>query len=133
MWQPANTVNLKAGVRRYETKGTLPDELRAQVDAFGAGLVADQGGASEVTTIGGGYVRKLRHLEGYCELLAADLKKHGITTKRGSVRSAFTAYLAAIDRWDRIAQRLGMARRAKPVQDVDAYLDRFAQKKGHPS
>ena len=109
------------GVRAFEDRGNvaLPVELREQVTAFREALEADQGGTGELTTLGAGYVRRLAEIEALCGLLGADLMTRGFFTERGHVRSTFNAFLLAVDRWDRLAQRIGVGRKAKHVNPID--------------
>ena len=48
-------------------------------------------------------------------LLADDLNRRGLLTSRGRMRSTYQAYMLAVDRWDRLAQRLGVERRQRAV------------------
>jgi hypothetical protein len=118
------------GVRAFQMNGmaTLPPDLRRALDAFHAGLEADQAGAEELTTIGMGYVRRLTELEGCLLLLAADLETRGLLTARGRVRNSYTLLLQTIDRWDKLAQRLGMTRRAKRLPSLQEYLAQRADR-----
>lgn len=119
----------RSGVRAFETHGAaaLPSELRDAQAAFYSALEADQGGAGELTTIGAGYVRRLTELETICRLLGADLQARGLFTRRGRVRSTYGAFLQAIDRWDRLAQRLGLTRKARQVPTLTEYLEQCSK------
>jgi hypothetical protein len=123
---PGNQIARKAGVRAFELHGeaVLSAELRDDLAAFRAGVEADQGGADELTTIASGYIRRLGELEAICNLLGADLQARGLFTRRGRVRSTYMAFMAAVDRWDRLATRLGMARRPRPVVPINERLSR---------
>jgi hypothetical protein len=113
------------GVRAFETTGatTLPPEMRRELETFQAGLETDQGGGDELTTIGVGYVRRLTELEGCLLLLAVDLQTRGLLTARGRVRSSYALLLQTIDRWDKLAHRLGMTRRTKRLPSLHEYLE----------
>jgi hypothetical protein len=113
------------GVAAYQAYGerALSPEFRAELADFRAGVEADQGGASELTTIGAGYVRRLVEVEGVLRLLMADFQQRGFLTHRGNVRSTYNAFMLAIDRWDRLAQRLGIDRRARPVPSLDQVMN----------
>jgi hypothetical protein len=116
----------RSGVRAFETRGAaaLPAELRDAQAAFYSALEADQGGAGELTTIGAGYVRRLTELETICRLLGADLQARGLFTPRGRVRSTYGAFLQTIDRWDKLAQRLGLSRKARQVPTLAEVMNR---------
>lgn len=110
------------GVSAFKVRGeiALSEEMRSELAAFRAGVEVDQGGTAELTTIGNGYVRRLAEAESVVQLLGRDLQERGIFTPRGRMRSTFHAYLQAVDRWDRLAQRLGLERKAKPVDPLTA-------------
>jgi hypothetical protein len=126
---PGNTNALKHGVRAFEARGdvALPPVVRETVDAFREQVIADRGGAANLTAIEGGYVRRLSELEAVVRLLAADLATKGLTTPRGRVRGTFNRWLEALDRWDKFATRVGVERRARPVPSPTEY---WAQRVG---
>lgn len=123
-FRPGSQAARRHGVRAFQLRGeaALEADQRAALEAFRAGLVADQGGCSELTTIGAGYVRRLCDVEAICALMAADLAARGILTQRGRVRSTYAAFLQVIDRWDRLAQRLGIGRRERRIPSLAEYL-----------
>jgi hypothetical protein len=101
----------------YAQPEDLPAPLRARLgdlDSFRQGLQTDQGDDAELTIVSG-YIEKLTSVEGLYRLLAADVMIHGIFTPRRRTRSTFHALLATIEKWDRLAQRLGMGRKARDV------------------
>lgn len=121
---PGTQAGRRHGVRAFQVRGeaALDADQRTALEAFRGGVEADQGGASELTTIGAGYVRRLCEMEVICDLLAVDLATRGMFTQRGRVRSTYGAFLQAVDRWDRLAQRLGTARRERRVPSLAEYL-----------
>src|SRR5258708_37172387 len=60
---PGNEANLRSGVRRFQTTGRLPDDLKVSVDEFLDMVVSDQGGLDELSAIRAGLVRLLRGAE----------------------------------------------------------------------
>jgi hypothetical protein len=116
-----NETALKHGLRRFEQRGAVPDELRVTTEEFRDGLVADQGGADALTTVRAGYCRRLSEIETCVRLLQNDLVQRGLFTPRGRVRNTYSRLLETIDRWDRLAQRLGMERRSKQVPSPQEY------------
>jgi hypothetical protein len=111
------------GVRAFETTGRLPDVLRQTVEEFREAVITDRGGAAELSTLESAYIRRLSEVEAVARLLAADLASRGLTTPKGRVRSTFSRWLEAVDRWDRLAQRVGTDRRAR----VLSLQERLAQ------
>ena len=108
---PGNQVARQSGVFAVHH----PPELLEAADAFAVGVVADLGGEGELSTLERAYIARLRGLEITQTLLAADLETRGLVTPAGGVRRPFAAFLSAIDRFDRLAQRLGLQRRARKV------------------
>ena len=98
---------------------TMQDAL-GDLDGFRTALESDQGGADAMTIIQAGYVRRLVEVEALCRLLGADLRAHGIFTAKRRVRNTFGAFLTAVEKWDRLAQRLGMGRRQRDVGQMSA-------------
>lgn len=114
---------LKHGVwslERGRGAESLPPVVRDTVDAFREQVIADRGGADSLTAIEGGYVRRLGELEAVVRLLAADLAQRGLTTPKGRVRGTFGRWLEALDRWDRFAQRVGVDRKARRIDPIEA-------------
>lgn len=98
-----------------EARAALAEQRRAIEDDLGG---AD--GLSQVT----------RDLIGrYCELrLIADFLAHqlatvGPLTGKGRTRAATTAYLAVVDRQNRLALTLGLERKAKRVPSLAEVMD----------
>lgn len=108
-----------AGVKRHE----VPTDLRQSIDAFRAGLISDQGGASELSTIQAGYLTRLCDVEVCCRLIQNDLVTRGLFTAKHRVRSTFDKFLLTIGTWDRLAQRIGMDRRARQVPSLAEFLE----------
>jgi hypothetical protein len=121
-----NQLRRTHGVRAFETTGRLPDVVRHTVDEFREAVIQDRGGASELSTLEAAYVRRLAEVETVARLLAADLATRGLMSARGRVRSTFSRWLECLDRWDKLAQRVGTERRARAVSLRD-YLARAAE------
>ena len=115
---PGNTARMTHGLRRYETRRVLPDDLKTTVDEFRAALIADQGGLEELTAARAGLCRLLVDAEVGRRLLVDQLYRHGIDSKPG--RAAYDRLLTTMDRWQRIAGTLGLERRQRHVNPIDA-------------
>lgn len=111
--RPGNQTARKHGVDAFETRGAvaLPTDLRVTVDEFRNQVIRDRGGVESLTAIEAGYVRRLAELETVARLLATDIAARGLMTQKGRVRSTFSRWLEALDRWDRYAQRIGIESR----------------------
>jgi hypothetical protein len=114
-WAAENDGALRHGARRYELRGVLPDEVQTAVDAWSHQLTSDRGGTSEMGAIESAYCRRLTQLEGALDLLGRDLHQHGVMTPRGRPRAAYKCFLETLATFDRLAQRLGLDRKAKRV------------------
>ncbi len=108
-FKPGNQAGLKHGLYAKQPEAVLSSELQADLDTFEQGVVTDFGGIESLTTIEQGYVDKLRTVEATCQLALLNITKNGFTARSEQM------LLQAIDRWDRIASRLGLSRRARPV------------------
>jgi len=91
---------------------------RLDIPAFYNGLLSDLG--DEPSTVQRAYLDNLRDLEITRRMLIGFLSREGIFTKRGRVRSAYDKLLATVVVWDRIAQRIGVERRARHIDPLDA-------------
>lgn len=115
--RPGTAIALTDGL--FARRESLPPDrqlLIADIDGFRAGLIADQGGESELTTLRGAYVERLVQVELLLRLLAAALRDHGIWSRRGQL--VFTQFMAATERFDRLARVLGLERRAREVLET---------------
>lgn len=92
-----------------------PPALLEVVDGFETGLLSDLGGESVLSTLERSCVANLRALKMTLMLLAADIETRGLVTPHGGVRRSYAAFLAGVDRFDRLSQRLGMKRRTRKV------------------
>jgi hypothetical protein len=119
-----NQLHRTHGAYSFRDRGAaaLPDVLRQTVDEFRESVIADRGGASELSTLEGAYIRRLSEVETVARLLAADLASRGLTTPKGRVRGTFSRWLECLDRWDRLAQRVGTDRRSRSVSSLRDYL-----------
>jgi hypothetical protein len=80
----------------------------------------------ELSTLEAAYVRRLSEVETVARLLASDLASRGLMTPRGRVRGTFSRWLECLDRWDRLAQRVGTDRRGRQVPSLSAFLQQAA-------
>lgn len=115
---------LKHGVRAFETRGdaALPGDVRNSVDDFRLQVMRDRGGPEDLSAVETGYIRRLGELETVARLLASDLASRGLFTPRGRVRGTFSRWLETLDRWDRYAQRVGLDRKPKRLETIDAIM-----------
>lgn len=125
---PGNTAALKHGGRsRQVQEGLLPE----QADVVAAlrerqnEIENDLGGSDKLSALARDLVGRYLQLDLHASFLATLLQRAGALTGKGRTRAALSAWLSIIDRQERIAARLGIERRAKPVEGVQDYLQRF--------
>lgn len=92
-----------------------PADLTMTADEVERGLVQDNGGADELSTLERRYVRHIRNLEVTLGLLMNDIARNGLLTPGGKVRDVYAGFLNGLDRYDRLSQRLGMKRRPRRI------------------
>jgi hypothetical protein len=100
--------------------GELPPEFRLEHERFKSQVFADLGG--ELSEIELGFVELLCATKSILNLLAADMQRSGMMTPRGRLRATYAAWLKASSRYEKLASKLGLKRRAKPAQTLDSYL-----------
>jgi hypothetical protein len=125
--QPRNALARQHGAYAAEPE----PEVQALAERLTAGIVADLGGPAELSEIERGYVRKIAVLEGTLHVFAKDMKHRGLLTRSGGVRRVYEQFLHGLDRWDRLAQRLGTRRRARPVETAADII--AAHRRSEPS
>jgi hypothetical protein len=121
---PGNTLRKTHGLYSYRDHGdrAIPADLRMSADEMLAGLIADKGGAENLTTLKREYAQQARTFHVMMDIIGNHLVRNGLTSKTGRVRSAVTKYLEIFDRFDKVAQRLGLEREARQVPSLAAYL-----------
>jgi hypothetical protein len=107
----------------------LPPDLQQGISEFREQLVSDQGGISELSGVRAGLVRLLVGAETAFRVAGNELTRcGGISTPSG--RLAFDRLLAAMTTWTRIAEKLGIERRAKAAPDIRDWWDAHSQAAG---
>ena len=112
------------GTRAFERHGdvVLPPHLRMSADDMLAGIIADKGGRENLTTFKREYVQQARNFRVMLDMILQELVRNGVTTKGGRVRSAVSKYLEIFDRFDKVAQRLGLEREAREAMSLTQRL-----------
>jgi len=116
--------------QRFAEAGVMPEqaEARAALAERVAGIVADLGGPEALSALAIGQVgrhAKLELVDGY---LWENLQRHGPLTGKGRTRAVLSAWLQVVDRLQRSAAMLGLARRSRDIMQCSAaeWLDRQA-------
>ena len=97
-----------------------PAEVIMNSDQLLAGLIADKGGADEMSTLSRSLAAKLRDTDILLALNKRTIITDGVDAPSG--RKAHDRYLAALDRFVRIAGMLGLAREVKRVSSPLDYI-----------
>ena len=95
--------------------GALPPTFQAVRQERVDRMLVDLGGAENLSELERGLVERAGQLSAMLDLFEADFEARGMWTARGRQRSSVAAYLSTLDRYDRLAMRVGLARRAKQV------------------
>ena len=114
VWQLGNQGPRQSGIYARNQ----PADLRMTADELVDGIVSDLGGPTELSTLEKSYARKLGDTEILLRLLAADIARRGLFTPGGRVRDSYDKFLAGVQVFDRLGQRLGLKRRQKQVTDL---------------
>jgi hypothetical protein len=107
-------------------------EARAALADRRNGIIGDLGGPSELGTIRRDLVERYLETSLLAEWLGGNLIAEGALTSKGRTRAAATLYLQVVDRVYRLASTLGLERRAKNAQTIDAYVSRFGGQEPEP-
>ncbi len=104
--------------------GRIPTELRQSADEFQAQVVADLGGLDTLTAIERGYVAKLVDTEIRIRLHMREIHRRGgpVVPQNGKPWPSDERLDSLTYLWDRLAMRLGLSRRERPVLTLHEYL-----------
>jgi hypothetical protein len=110
---PGNQANRKSGI--YARPEHHPADLRQNAEELVTGILADLGGLGEISTLERATVQHIADVHTTLRLLVNDLVTRGFFTPGGNPRRSYESYLAGLAQFDRLAQRIGLARRTKRV------------------
>jgi|KBSMisStaDraftv2_1062788.scaffolds.fasta_scaffold09349_2 hypothetical protein len=113
-WLLGNPGNLKHGAYAR----TKPTDVLMTADELMTGLLVDQGGADEMSTLQRSVAANLRDCVILLALNKRTIVEKGVDDPAG--RRAHDRYLAALDRFLRLAAVLGVDRKAKNVGSLTA-------------
>lgn len=123
-----NQLHYQHGAFSFRDRGaaSLPPDLRMTVAEFKAQVITDRGGLDELSAIEAARIGHLAEVETTLRLLASDIARNGLLTKKGRTRTVFGRWLEALDRWQKLAAHIGDGRRARQVPSLSAYLAQTA-------
>jgi hypothetical protein len=108
-----NTVAIRHGLYSSQLLNA-PDVAAWHAEQVSA-ITADLGGEVELSSLARASVREVARLEVILAALGEDLLRTGVLTGKGKSRSATTVYLHVLDRFTRLSQALGLARKPKSL------------------
>ena len=88
-----------------------------------AAIIADRGGPQALSTALESAAGELAFVLFVLDQWQAHFIQKGLTTKGGRVRSAYQSYLSTLDRYIRLAQMIGLERRARRTQTPVEWLE----------
>src|SRR5690349_1199796 len=118
---PGNTLALQhGGFSRQVEAGALPEQAEAVAAAAErrAAIVADLGGTDALSALALSQIDTFVRLEVVADFLWTRLQEAGPLTAKGRQRAALTAWLGVVDRLQRLANMLGLERKARRVPDA---------------
>lgn len=109
------------GYSQQVAAGLLPEqaEMVLQLAEKRAAIEADLGGAEALTELTRDLIARYVQMELVAERLATVVVAAPLTAK-GAKRAALAAFLAVTDRQQRLALTLGLERRSRPINPLDA-------------
>jgi hypothetical protein len=119
---PRLTTGLHSALVRQAALPSLVAARAALADQQAA-IETDLGGSEAMTTVLRGAVRQLVVLGLFAEHLAEDMLRAGVVTAKGKRRAALAAYLEVTDRITALRRLIGVERKARPVDPLQAIHD----------
>lgn len=108
---PGHLVGLKHGLRVSPDHHAIVALHAERVEA----LATDRGGWPALSVTERSLVGELARLQIITDSLGADLIAEGVITAKGRIKSKCTLYLQVLAAQQRLAERLGLERRAAPT------------------
>jgi hypothetical protein len=110
--------------------GVLPVAARQARQERIERMLVDLGGADELSQLSLGLVDRAAQLSVMLDTYEQDFERRGMWTATGRQRASVTVYLAILDRYDKLAMRLGLERRKKDVgYSVEDWIREQVEKK----
>lgn len=118
-WALGHTAgNLKHGGFSRRAQAALYAEKAAPLREREAQIVTDLGG--DVSAVTAELIGRFVQTSAVADSLSTHLVRHGVVTSAGRIRPAVNTFLAAVDRLQRLGQTLGLERRRKRVDPLEA-------------
>ena len=115
-----NTAALRHGRRSTVVRRRIEEESRAELAERRQAILADLGGADELSIIATDVVERYLVAAALLQWMEDRLISDGVVTGKGKRRAIHRAYLAQLDRVVRLGSMLGLERRSRPVDPLEA-------------
>jgi hypothetical protein len=130
---PGNLTRQTHGVVTLERRGdgALPPGARRARQERIERMLVDLGGEDGLSQLSLGLVERAAQLSVMLDVYEADFEARGMWTARGRQRTSVATYLSILDRYDKLAQRLGLERRSKHVGDtldIQGWMERVRRR-----
>lgn len=127
---PGNTESLKHGQRSERDGAELMPWLVAVLAEKEAAILADLGGAEQVSAIRRELLGRFLQSSAIADSLGANIVENGVLTSKGRTRAAVTLYLQVLDRQIKLAGTIGLGRQAKPVRSLEEAMREAEEQMG---
>jgi hypothetical protein len=118
-----NAFAWRHGLSAFNRSGELPSRaLWDDRERFRGAVMADLGGEAALSELERGQVEQLANFRAVLQMAMDDINQRGICTKRGRLRPTFAVYTRALERFERLARRVGTKRKEQKAPDLDSYL-----------
>jgi hypothetical protein len=118
---PGNAAAVTHGA--YTNRARVPDHLARTAAELREAVLADLGGVDELSALEIEVIHRLCDLAIVANRAIADMSTNGIMTPAGKPRPAVAVLLQTTDRISRLAEQIGLKRRAKRVPSLQEYLN----------
>lgn len=109
---------LKLGDRSLLRRQVQIEARRGGLEPERAAIIADLGGAENVSNLKARLVDRYLETSLIAEWLGGNLLVDGVLTTKGKTRAAATLYLQVVDRVHRLSMALGLERRARDISQL---------------
>lgn len=119
---PGNTARLVHGRRSERHLAALTSEAREALAAREAAILSDLGGRDSLSTLQLDLVARYVVAGALLSWMEDELLRAGVVTSKGRKRALFGAYAVQLGTVARLAQVLGLERRAKPLPSLAEHV-----------
>ena len=119
---PGNKLTLASGARSVRSGAELFPEAAIVLREREAAILADLGGAENVSTTRAELVTRFVQASAIADSLGDQIVRGGVTSAKGRPRAAVSLYLSVLDRLTRMASAIGLERQQKRAASLAEVL-----------